>query len=192
MFSKARESWLQLTLLITFYRGRYPRLPPTPCKFGAQQTITRRLLHTSMINITSAKPRSSKPNAKIRKWVEQALPAQYEDVTVMVNELQCFEPGCAPVETVISLLDPGKPIVFKVFFPIAEVAESPPDQVLAALQVALKGAAPAHKTDGGSAGEAAGEAADEAVGEACGAADEAVGEACGPADEAVGEAANDA
>ena len=51
----------------------------------------------------------------------------------------------------------------------------------AALQVALKGAAPAHKTDGGSAGEAAGEAADEAV-----------GEACGPADEAVGEAANDA
>ena len=115
-----------------------------------------------MINITSAKPRSAKPNAKIRKWVEQALPAQYEDVVVMVNELQCFEPGtsttstatadststayststsyststtsthprhlhhlyhlhhllnhlhlhlapgCAPVETVISLLDPGK------------------------------------------------------------------------------------
>ena len=159
-----------------------------PNASSAQQTVT--LVHTSMINITSAKPRSSKPNAKIRKWVEQALPAQYEDVTVMVNELQCFEPGCAPVETVISLLDPGKPIVFKVFFPIAEVAESPPDQVLAALQVALKGAAPAHRTDGGSS--SAGEAADEAVGEACGAADEAVGEICGAADEAVGEAATDA
>ena len=164
-----------------------PRLPPNAS--SAQQTVLT-LVHTSMINITSAKPRSSKPNAKIRRWVEQALPAQYEDVTVMVNELQCFEPGCAPVETVISLLDPGKPIVFKVFFPIAEVAESPPDQVLAALQVALKGAAPAHRTDGGSS--SAGEAADEAVGEACGAADEAVGEICGAADEAVGEAATDA
>ena len=76
------------------------------------------------------------------------MPEQYEDVTVMVNELQCFEPGCAPVETVISLLDPGKPIVFKVFAPIAEVSGSPTglEQVLAALQEALKGAAPAHKT----------------------------------------------
>ena len=155
-----------------------------------------------MINITSAKPRSFKPNAKIRKWVEKALPAEYEDVTVMVNELQCFEPGCAPVETVISLLDPGKPIVFKIFFPIAEVAESPPDQVLDALQLALKGSAPAHKnttssdTSSGSedhktAGKPAGKetggpsaAAEEAVGEACEAAEE---EACGAAGEA-GEA----
>ena len=101
-----------------------------------------------MINITAAKPRSAKPNAKIRKWIEGALPAEYEDVTVMVNELQCFEPGCAPVETVISLLDPGKPIIFKVFAPIAEVAESPtgPEQVLTALQEALRGAAPSHQT----------------------------------------------
>ena len=159
-----------------------------------------------MINITSAKPRSFKPNAKIRKWVEQALPAEYEDVTVMVNELQCFEPGCAPVETVISLLDPGKPIVFKIFFPIAEVAEAPPDQVLEALQLALKGSAPAHKnttssdTSSGSedhktAGKPAGEesggpiaAAEEAVGEACEAAEEAVVEACEAAEEAVVEA----
>lgn len=100
-----------------------------------------------MINITAAKPRSSKPNAKIRKWVEKALPAQYEDVTVMVNELQCFEPGCAPLETVISLLDPGKPISFKVFAPILEVSESPTgqEQVLAAMQKALEGSAPEHK-----------------------------------------------
>ena len=163
-----------------------------------------------MINITSAKPRSFKPNAKIRKWVEQALPAEYEDVTVMVNELQCFEPGCAPVETVISLLDPGKPIVFKIFFPIAEVAESPPDQVLEALQLALKGSAPAHKnttssdTSSGSedhktAGKPAGEesggpiaAAEEAVGEACEAAEEAVVEACEAAEEEACGAAGEA
>ena len=171
-----------------------------------------------MINITSAKPRSFKPNAKIRKWVENALPAEYEDVTVMVNELQCFEPGCAPVETVISLLDPGKPIVFKIFFPIAEVAESPPDQVLDALQLALKGSAPAHKnttssdTSSGSedhktAGKPAGKetggpsaAAEEAVGEAgeaaeeeaCGAAEEAVGEACEAAEEEACGAAGEA
>jgi hypothetical protein len=161
-------------------------LIPTLRKYERRQA--NRLGHTSMINISSAKPRSAKPNAKIRKWVEQALPAQYEDVTVMVNELQCFEPGCAPIETVISLLDPGKPIVFKIFFPIAEVAESPPDQVLAALQVALTGSAPDHKTTVG----AGVEAADEAVGEACEAADEAVGEACEAADEAVCEAATDA
>ena len=163
-----------------------------------------------MINITSAKPRSFKPNAKIRKWVEQALPAEYEDVTVMVNELQCFEPGCAPVETVISLLDPGKPIVFKIFFPIAEVAESPPDQVLEALQLALKGSAPAHKnttssdTSSGSedhktAGKPAGEesggpsaAAEEAVGEACEVAEEAVVEACEAAEEEACGAAGEA
>ena len=99
-----------------------------------------------MINITAAKPRSTKPNSKIRRWVEEALPAQYEDVTIMVNELQCFEPGCAPLETVISLLDPGKPIVFKVFAPILEVVDNGPEQVLAALQKEVDGVVLDHKT----------------------------------------------
>ena len=100
-----------------------------------------------MINITAARPPSRKPTATIRKWVEKALPPQYADVTVMVNELKCFEPGCAPLETVISLLDPGKPIIFKLFAPVSEVAESPTgsEEVLAALTAALEGAAPMHK-----------------------------------------------
>mmetsp|Transcript_19369 Transcript_19369/g.41675 ORF Transcript_19369/g.41675 Transcript_19369/m.41675 type:complete len:109 (-) Transcript_19369:180-506(-) len=58
----------------------------------------------------------SKRLAKIRTWVEHELDGgAYADVTVMVNELQCLEPGCAPVETVITLLDERKPLSFKIF-----------------------------------------------------------------------------
>ena len=109
-----------------------------------------------MINITSAKPRSFKPNAKIRKWVEQALPAEYEDVTVMVNELQCFEPGCAPLETVVTLLEENNPIMFKLFKPITEVGQ---EEVIAELRRRLSGGALVQHVNGESAPPAAAHAA---------------------------------
>ena len=54
-----------------------------------------------MINITAPKVNNLKAIKTIRRWVEDGLPPEREDVTVMVNELQCYQPGCAPVETVI-------------------------------------------------------------------------------------------
>ena len=46
--------------------------------------------------------------SKARRWVEEALPPEHRETMVMVNELQCFEPGCAPLETV-----ENNPIMFK-------------------------------------------------------------------------------
>ena len=100
-----------------------------------------------MINITAPEVNNLKAIKTIRRWVEDGLPPEREDVTVMVNELQCYQPGCAPVETVVSLLDPMKPIMFKVFFPANDLAKDPTGQaqVLDALRKALDGiAGPEH------------------------------------------------
>jgi hypothetical protein len=51
--------------------------------------------------------------------------------------------GCAPLETVVTLLA-TQSIVFKIFKPIAEVL---PEEALAALRTALAGNAPQHQTD---------------------------------------------
>ena len=77
---------------------------------------------------------------QVTSWVEDQLPDHMDDVTVMVNEMQCFEPGCAPLETVVTLLA-GQSLVFKIFKPVAEVV---PDDVSQALQSALQGAAQQH------------------------------------------------
>ena len=58
-----------------------------------------------------------------------------DDVTVMVNEMQCFEPDCAPLETVVTLLGQNS-IVFKIFKPVAEVL---PADALSSLRSALSG-----------------------------------------------------
>ncbi|HEX3867032.1 MAG TPA: hypothetical protein VHV78_09775 [Gemmatimonadaceae bacterium] len=39
----------------------------------------------------------------VKQWVREAL-ALPPDVTIIVSELACSEPGCPPVETVIALL----------------------------------------------------------------------------------------
>ena len=52
--------------------------------------------------------------------------------------------GCAPIETVITLLVETKPIMFKIFKPIEEVG---PEEMLAALRAVLEsGAAAEHQT----------------------------------------------
>jgi len=57
----------------------------------------------------------------IRGWVEELL-APGPDVTVMVSELTCSEPGCPPVETVIALLGgPAGNIQYKIHRPRAAV-----------------------------------------------------------------------
>ena len=42
---------------------------------------------------------------RVADWVEQALPEEQRDAThVMVNQVECREEGCPPVECVIALL----------------------------------------------------------------------------------------
>lgn len=45
-----------------------------------------------------------------------------EDVTIMITELKCGEPGCPPVETVIAVLAASeKNFKFKIHKPLSEV-----------------------------------------------------------------------
>ena len=87
-----------------------------------------------MINFTKPQPNVKREIKKITEWVEDALPESMEDVMVMVNEMQCFEPDCAPLETVVTLLG-QQSIVFKIFKPVAEVL---PDEAVHGLNVALQ------------------------------------------------------
>jgi len=48
----------------------------------------------------------------------------------MRSQIECKEPGCAPIETVISLLVIGAPRKAKVFKPVAEVTEADVDAVV--------------------------------------------------------------
>lgn len=88
-----------------------------------------------MINFTKKPPNNKRHIKAITQWIEDALPEELEETVVMVNELQCFEPGCAPLETVVSLLA-EKSIVFKLFKAAADVT---PADALEALQKALSG-----------------------------------------------------
>ena len=95
----------------------------------------KRLRCAMAINFTQPRPNNRKYLKQVTSWVEDALPDSMDDVTVMVNEMQCFEPDCAPLETVITLLG-QKSIVFKVFKPVAEVL---PEEALSSLRSALAG-----------------------------------------------------
>jgi hypothetical protein len=62
-----------------------------------------------MLDLFGTQPRPDPAHlAAIKGWVSEAL-ALPDDVTVMVTELRCAEPGCPPLETVIVLLRPSQP-----------------------------------------------------------------------------------
>ncbi len=66
------------------------------------------------------------------KATARALFDAGEDDAVVVNELQCTEPGCPPIETVVALLRAGaEPRQVKVHKPAVEVTE---DDLRAALR----------------------------------------------------------
>lgn len=59
--------------------------------------------------------------AEVKRWVADAF-ALDDSVLVMVTELQCTEPGCPPIETVIALMGgPGGRRQFKLHARIAEI-----------------------------------------------------------------------
>ena len=60
-------------------------------------------------------------NLQIQTWVRNRLQLG-EDTVVMVSELQCSEPGCPPLETMVAVLDgPGQRRRFKFHKSIAEI-----------------------------------------------------------------------
>ena len=63
-------------------------------------------------------------------------------VLVAASGARAFTQECPPLETVLTLLDPGKPLMWKVFKPVSEVER---DEVLSGLRDVLAGnTAPQH------------------------------------------------
>ena len=59
--------------------------------------------------------------AQVKEWVAEVFRLGV-DVSVMVTELHCTEPGCPPLETVVAILDPpGQPRQFKIQKAVAAV-----------------------------------------------------------------------
>jgi len=61
-------------------------------------------------------------SARVRALVRTAIPDT--DVTILVTELTCTEPGCPPTETVIALMHPGAPRQYKIHKPLVDVTAS--------------------------------------------------------------------
>lgn len=66
-------------------------------------------------------------SARVREIVKAVIAD--DNVTIMVTELTCTEPGCPPRETVIALMHPGAPVQYKIHKPLREVN---PDDIAAA------------------------------------------------------------
>ncbi|MGH7217568.1 MAG: hypothetical protein ACREIG_10065 [Nitrospiraceae bacterium] len=61
---------------------------------------------------------------RIKTWARAAW-ALSGEATVMVTELECREPGCPPIETVIALLEgPGKTRQYKIHKATGEVIQA--------------------------------------------------------------------
>ena len=69
----------------------------------------------------SSRKNDPKRIAEVKKWVVEVFRLE-ADVSVMVTELRCTEPGCPPLETVIAILDqPGQTRQLKIHKAIADV-----------------------------------------------------------------------
>lgn len=78
-----------------------------------------------MLDLNGPRPkRSSEVPARVKVWAREHLGLD-ENVTVMVTELRCSEPGCPPLETVIAVLDGGNQNrQYKIHKPMDEVAQT--------------------------------------------------------------------
>ena len=89
-----------------------------------------------MIDFTKPMPKKRAASQRVTQWAEDQLPDDADDVTVMVTEIQCFEPGCAPLETVITLLG-EQSLVVKIFKPVAEVVQADVVQAIQSLRAGV-------------------------------------------------------
>ncbi len=58
--------------------------------------------------------------SRVRELVRQVTGD--DEVTILVTQLACTEPGCPPVETVIALMHAGAPAQYKIHRPLHEVS----------------------------------------------------------------------
>jgi hypothetical protein len=65
---------------------------------------------------------TSSNSVNVKRWVRELF-ALADEVTVMVTELRCSEPGCPPLETVIAILTENGNRQHKLHKSIEEVAE---------------------------------------------------------------------
>lgn len=62
--------------------------------------------------------------SKITKKIEQLLPDDNnDDLQIMVTEIQCFDPDCVPIETLVILLGSNARWTQKILKPIADVTD---------------------------------------------------------------------
>jgi len=62
---------------------------------------------------------SSEKTKQIKQWIYQALQID-DEISISLSQLQCTEPGCPPVETVINLMT--NPVQqYKIHKSIAEI-----------------------------------------------------------------------
>eukprot|EP01049_Picozoa_sp_SAG25_P018354 SAG25_NODE_5231_length_684_cov_3.006838_1_plen_70_part_10 len=65
-----------------------------------------------MISFEPKKADNTAALEQVKQWSASVLAEGSlfcTDVTLMVAEIECKEPGCPPVETVVSILDPANP-----------------------------------------------------------------------------------
>ena len=58
----------------------------------------------------------------IKSWVYQILEINM-DIPISINQLQCHEPDCPPIETVIAIMD-NPPKQYKIHKAASEITES--------------------------------------------------------------------
>jgi hypothetical protein len=77
---------------------------------------------TASLGFRRKPPEHAAAAEQVRAWTRErfALPA---DAVIMVAEVTCAVPGCPPLETVIAFWIAGARHHFKVFKPVADVAE---------------------------------------------------------------------
>lgn len=75
-----------------------------------------------MLGMTKSSPERTAKVRAIKDWARESLQLS-EEVTVMVTELRCTEPGCPPLETIVAVLPPtGERTHFKMHKCIDEVS----------------------------------------------------------------------
>ena len=70
---------------------------------------------------------SSKNIQQIKDWTYQRLDLDSE-TPISINQLQCHEPGCPPVETVIAVMT-SPPLQYRINKQISEITEIDMNQI---------------------------------------------------------------
>jgi hypothetical protein len=82
-----------------------------------------------MFSSSREDPERRARKAEVKAWAAELLAAQPED-TILVTELQCTEPGCPPIETVIALMRPGVQQKLKVHKALSDIRREDLEQAL--------------------------------------------------------------